>query len=125
MDRLTQRIKVGPLLGSAVCPALYVHGTAMEEYDAATIDAMIDKLAYYEDLEEHGQLVKLPLAPGRMLYFADLQGKEIYKTVKFTGHIGLHWSSCADSGSYVPLGVIGKTVFTSEQDALIAIREVE
>jgi uncharacterized membrane protein len=49
MERLTARIKSGELSGTAICPTLYVQGTAMEDYDAGVIQAMIDRLADYED----------------------------------------------------------------------------
>ena len=47
--RLTARLKSGVFAGKAVCPDLYVHGTSVEKYDTAVIDAMIQKLALFED----------------------------------------------------------------------------
>ena len=52
MERLTARIESGKLAGAAVCPRLYSHWTTDETYDANVIQAMIDKLADYEDMEE-------------------------------------------------------------------------
>ena len=92
--------------------------------DSECLDEKLAKLRAYEQAEKDGTLIRLPLAPGEKLHFVALQNKDIYKIAEFTGHIGLYWTTCSDIGNYVPLGVIGKTVFTSEQDALAAIREV-
>ena len=43
MKRLTARIPIGSLVGMAVCPELFIHGTGMEIYDDDTIELMIKK----------------------------------------------------------------------------------
>lgn len=100
------------------------HVTVGLVVDNERLEEKLAKLYAYEQAEKDGTLIRLPLPPGKMLYFVDLNNKEIYKSAEFTGNIGLHWTNHSDSGDYVPLGCVGKTVFTSEQDALAAIREV-
>ena len=38
-------------------------------------------------------------------------------------YIGIHWTNYSDLGDYIPLEVIGKTVFTTQEEAEAVLKE--
>ena len=83
MNRLTARIRNGTPKGTAVCPTIYGDGSGMEKYDVDEINAILAKLADYEDAEEQNRLITLPCAEGDTVYVV---GKhiDVCNVVEFT-----------------------------------------
>ena len=59
MDRLTGRDTEGTYFVTPIGNALYA-----EELRAATVQVLLDRLAYYEDAEENGELVRVVRCDG-------------------------------------------------------------
>lgn len=75
---------------------------------------ILEKLAYYENLEEQGRLVKLPCKVGDTVYKADKVREKIkqYKVIHFeTDRVDFdNYDSCF-------LSHFGKTVFLTKEEA--------
>ena len=87
--------------------------TSAREPDDEEIDAVYERLKYYEDLEEDGKLLKLPCKPGDTVYLLVNDGVNKpfireWKTLTFMSCISLK-------------NKIGKTVYLTEQEALEAL----
>ena len=65
---------------------------------------LIDKLAYYEDLDEQGRLIKLPCKVGDTVYFIK-NSETIVKRKADMIFIGVFWEE------------FGKTVFLTKEEA--------
>ena len=75
---------------------------------------LIDKLAYYEDLEEQGRLIKLPCKVGDTVYKIDPISNKVvqHKVIKFeTDQVDF------ENYDYCFLHHFGKTVFLTESEA--------
>lgn len=110
MERLTKRIRG------------YAHGAEGVSVDRLTGNycrgefestACVDKLAEYEDLEEQGKLLKLPVSVGTIVY-------EPYQFMsEGAWEIDVHKIRLED------LEKIGKTVFLTREEAEAALKELE
>ena len=81
-----------------------LHEVSQVKAENAALKARLDKA------------VELPCKIGDKLYFVDIHEGEIYKEAEFCG-LGLYWTNDTDIGGYIPLSVIGKTVFLSREAA--------
>lgn len=105
------------------------HSVLCAQYDKCQCchhmkDAM-QRLAYYEDLEEQGRLVVLPCKVGDTLFF--VMNGEIYSGVvrylhwKQSKIFDVHSEVLANTTPYASLGAsfddFGKTVFLTREDA--------
>lgn len=86
----------------------------------------IDRLAYYEDLEEQGRLAVLPCAVGATVYGNHLVTGEVveYKVsvislATYNWYLGLHNH---DSDFWITDVDIGKTVFLTREEAEAALK---
>lgn len=87
--------------------------TGSEGCEGCPIQIAIDKLAEYEDLEEQGKLLKLPVAVGTWVY-------EVYRFMdEGVCEIDVHKIKLED------LENIGKTVFLTRQEAEDKLKETE
>jgi len=114
MERLTERDANGVArINPGYCEAAAVMGAAQ-------------RLAAYEDAEEQGRLVVLPIIPGETFYNPRYTNAESYerdiREYVFTGSV-LIGSYCSDSqGSYcLPISMFGKTFFTTREEAEAAL----
>ncbi len=95
----------------------------------------IDKLAEYEDMEENGKLIRLPVAVGDKLYEPRPdEGTITEYAVNYIGYYGKDYEYFIGwrllSGIYSDLsgihaGQIGKTVFCTREEAEAAIKRVD
>jgi len=93
-------------------------------YCDAPIRDIVDKLAYYEDAEEQGLLIKVPHPVGTEVYFAfKLQGikKDYIRRWQYNKK-GLMFYS---HGSAYTTDSIGKIVFLTEEEAEQALAEMK
>ena len=80
--------------------------------------AMIDKLAYYEDLEEHGRLIELPCAVGDKVYSVHSAGLS-HGVIAEVDKDAFFLMLCVAEGRF------GKTVFTTQEEAEAKLSEME
>lgn len=108
MDRLTEKFKDGRnILRKGITDIFHVGFGRFFEGEA------IDKLAEYEDLEEQGKLLKLPVAVGTWVY-------EVYQFMdEGAWEIDVHKIKLED------LDEIGKTVFLTRPEAERVLAEME
>lgn len=116
----------------------YAHNCASVSQRKCPILQVMDKLAYYEDLEEQGNFINLPCKTGNTVYFiakneegkdevrsgiveriryedrADFTPKYIYNEIYVTGFL-----------YPIPFDAIGKIVFLTKKEAKIALNEKE
>lgn len=104
-----------------------------------TVENMIKKLATYEDLEEHGLLVRLPCKVEDMVWDNDFGYPESYKIKAFSyGYCDSYVESDIEdqiifyyenySGSITgsfPMSEIGKTVFLTREEAVKKLEELK
>lgn len=121
MERLTEKFKDGRnILRKGITDIFHVGFGRFFEGEA------VDKLAEYEDLEEQGKLLKLPVAAGDTVYTAGygvgraLEWKiiscEIYEDeIVFLDDSETEWRSTD----------FGKTVFLTRTEAERALAEME
>ena len=110
MDRLTK------VTGNDKVKLINFSDEVEEKYPdfSERLELMFEKLAYYEDLEEQGRLVKLPCKVGDTVYKADKVSEKIkqYKVIHFeTERVDF------DDYSYCFLSHFGKTVFLTKEEA--------
>ena len=138
MSRLTKKFDSG--VGYNEC-----HGSCMTCNGAPCelAQAMIDKLAHYEDIEEHGRLIELPCAVGDTVYLISSQYSECSKhQERFNDY---NCQGCEDecdshkeyfihvnenmSAEWIVramrLNRFGKTVFTTREEAEAKLKEME
>ena len=93
-----------------------------------------DKLKLYEDLEEHGLLLRLPCKVGDTVYeVQELRGHiQLYEvtSISISKNNILFWWEIKDGGIYsnttgFTVYAIGKTVFLTKEEAEKKLREME
>ena len=91
---------------------------------AKNLEFMIEKLAYYEDLEESGKLLELPYLVGTLLFIpCRKQGvKQDHIRRWQTNNKGLMFCS---NGSFYLADAIGKSVFLTREEAELKLMEGE
>lgn len=116
MDRLTIRNKYGD-----INPPYQL--TSQDEEDDWNSDCR-KKLAYYEDLEESGLLIKLPYPVGTPLFIpCRKQGvKQDHIRRWQTNNKGLMFCS---NGSFYLADAIGKSIFLTREEADNKLKEME
>ena len=138
MSRLTKKFDSG--VGYNEC-----HGSCMtcNGIPCELAQAMIDKLAHYEDIEEQGRLIELPCAVGDTVYLISSQYSECSKhQERFNDY---NCQGCEDecdshkeyfiyvneniSAEWIVramgLNRFGKTVFTTREEAEAKLKEME
>lgn len=89
------------------------------------------KLAEYEDLEEHGQLIKLPCKVGDTIFVKLNLARSIYKAEvrDFIHFISCGFCVVVTSDLFdkqkIPFSEFGKTVFRTREEAEQALKEME
>lgn len=110
----------------------------METFDVSVKMNLISafkKLAYYEDLEEQGLLVKLPCRVGDEVWTNESEGKQFCGTITFItimnsrddmggGFINVAFNN-GHSLMQFDFSDIGKTVFLTKAEAEKALEEME
>lgn len=108
MERLTERIDNVPDGES---------GVWVKEHDYVSA---AEKLAEYEDLEEHGRLIKLPCKIGTEVYnttwWDDVQEKVVVKGKTYYRTVHKHKVS-KSIFDYRDIKEFGKTVFLTKEEA--------
>lgn len=128
MDRLTKRFD-GVVYGAEGESADSLTGRwYREEFEC---EALIEKLAEYEDAEENGLLLRLPCKTHDYLYAPGEIGISIFKVIEFeysAFDFFVTWKVISDclagfeaSGTFVR--DIGKTVFLTMEEAEKALEE--
>ena len=137
MDRLTERFSNGQA-ASYWCGSncKYDHKYCRENLEnCPAMEDILEKLAYYEDLEEATRLMKLPCAVGDTVWAITwaFNGKEIVNSIisrKIDGFIGIGFNpSCMISKEPYRMDFasseFGKTVFLTREEAEAALKECE
>ena len=90
---------------------------------------IVDRLAYYEDLEEQGRLVVLPCKVGDTIYrIIKPSGKckaFVPTLPDMVAPFGIYYRNVMGAYSYVPFDELGKTVFLTREEAEAALKEKE
>ncbi len=102
----------------------YLCLVGLEEHEFLAFDKIVRKLAYYEDLEESGLLLKLPYPVGTPLFIpCRKQGvKQDHIRRWQTNNKGLMFCS---NGSFYVVDAIGKTVFLTREEAELKLKEIQ
>ena len=141
MERLTEKIgNTNCVKGcGSNCKYGFQHCRTEDWENCKTIDDVIDKLAEYEDLEEHGRLVKLPCKVGDTVWqimVVGVQGKNIkygiFKAVVTTISVDyqmnfLFSTITEDEERYrneVTSTAIGETMFFTKSEAEAKLKEL-
>lgn len=110
MDRLTK------VTGNDKVKLINFSDEVEEKYPdfSERLELMFEKLAYYEDLEEQGRLVKLPCKVGDTVYKVDRVSEKIkqHKVIGFGDE-----QVAFDNYKYCFLSLFGKTVFLTKEEA--------
>ena len=119
MERLTRRSKVNEAL-----PIKHLNLMHMDTTSEDNLTAILEKLAYYEDLEESGKLLELPYPVGTPLFIpCRKQGvKQDHIRRWQTNNKGLMFCS---NGSFYLADAIGKSVFLTREEAELKLMEGE
>lgn len=140
MERLTERTPDGILTkedyGEDVLKTLYQCYGAEPMPHYANCDegyCAMEKLAEYEDLEEQGGLLKLPINPKKKIYSIEYccgENKNNKTGICFRGFCSecerkSHYILEATAESSCKISEIGKTVFLTKSAAEQALREIE
>ena len=114
MERLTYKGQNGK---NYVKDSGYYNGVRL------SLDKTADRLAYYEDMEEQGRLIKLPCKVGDRVYFAAWFGTEPH-TVKRIIEPYFYTDDARGMGSTADfyLKDFGKTVFLTREEAENALK---
>lgn len=92
-----------------------------------TISDVIDKLAYYEDLEEQGRLIKLPCKVGDIVYIAETVLVEaMCIRIQLDGDRNGIWINAKEypCDRRISFKAFGKTVFLTESAAEAKLKEL-
>ena len=118
MERLTD--KEG---SSLVCEGCEEKKYLCKEYCYKPEIKLAEKLAYYEDLEESGKLIKLPYPVGTLLFIpCRKQGvKQDHIRRWQTNNKGLMFCS---NGSFYLADAIGKSVFLTREEVENKLKEM-
>ena len=129
MERLTERIS-GYAHGAEGVSADRLTGNYYRGEFEST--ACIDRLAEYEDLEEQGRLLRLPMNPKTKIYSIEYccgENKNNKMGMCFRGFC----SECERKSHYIlevteesscKISEIGKTVFLTKEEAEAALKEL-
>ena len=119
MERLTRRSKVNEAL-----PIKHLNLMHMDTTSEDNLTAILEKLAYYEDLEEQNLLLELPYPVGTPLFIpCRKQGvKQDHIRRWQTNNKGLMFCS---NGSFYLADAIGKSVFLTREEAELKLMEKE
>ena len=129
MERLTEKIgNTNCVKGcGSNCKYGFQHCSKEDWENCKTIDDVIDKLAQYEDLEEHDLLLRLPCKIGTKVYnitwWDDVQEKVVVKGRTYYRTIHKHKVSKSTFG-YTDIEEIGKTVFLTKSEAEAKLKEL-
>lgn len=88
---------------------------------------LIDKLAYYEDLEEQGRLVKLPCKVGDIVYIAETVLVEaMCIRIQLDGDRNGIWINAKEypCDRWISFKAFGKTVFLTKSEAEAKLKEL-
>lgn len=118
MDRLTGRDAYGDIVANEEMQIIASRGTTYDDLHNI-INHLAEKLCEYEDLEEKGNLLRLPCKVGDIVWYADneikiesikIQEKSsiVYQGSSINGGYGKLWFNSSD---------LGKTVFLTEAEA--------
>lgn len=137
MNRLTEKFSNGQA-ASYWCGSncKYDHKYCRENLEnCPAMEDILEKLAYYEDLEEATRLMKLPCAVGDTVWAITwvFNGKEIVNSIvsrKIDGFIGIRSNPlCMISKEPYRMDFasseFGKTVFLTREEAEAALKECE
>ena len=117
MSRLTTR-KYGEIVSSkrekkGIYCSNFCNNCSQGSGNCEYVKDMIEKLAYYEDLDEQGLLLKLPCKIGDTVYSI-----EVYEVKEF---VVTHFDICKDSihvyHKYIYIGEMGNSVFATKEEA--------
>ena len=123
MDRLTKQWGKDNI--NCVATELdYLCLVGLEEHEFLAFDKIVRKLAYYEDLEESGLLLKLPYPVGTLLFIpCREQGVKRDHIRRWqTNNKGLMFCS---NGSFYLADAIGKSVFLTRDEAEEKLKEIK
>ena len=117
MERLTIKNENGSI-------DVKLYGSMQRTYKTHLWAEIFEKLAYYEDLEESGKLIKLPYPVGTLLFIpCRKQGvKQDHIRRWQTNNKGLMFCS---NGSFYLADAIGKSVFLTREEAELKLMEGE
>lgn len=93
------------------------------EPDCEEIDAVYRKLKEYEDLEEHGRLIKLPCKVGDTVYVIVEKNISVQKIQRATIDSERKIEFCTKRRGFT-LFDIGKTVFLTKSEAEAKLKEL-
>lgn len=92
-----------------------------------TISDVIDKLAYYEDLEEQGRLIKLPCKVGDIVYIAEtVLAEAMCIRIQLDGDRNGIWINAKEYpyDRRISFKAFGKTVFLTKSEAEAKLKEL-
>lgn len=103
-----------------------------DDQDENYCGAAIDKLAYYEDLEEQGRLVILPCKTDDTIFMIKdekiYDGKVRFLRWEYNKNRGIHSDIAANPNPYFSIGAsfddFGKTVFLTREEAEEALKRI-
>ena len=135
MERLTEKIgNTNCVKGcGSNCKYGFKHCSKEAWENCKTIDDVIDKLAQYEDLEEHGLLLRLPCKVGDTVYAIGFNNNKpiIYESVVLRILITekeIVFNVKVDEfeiNSQLKQSMFGKTVFLTKSEAEQKLKEIE
>lgn len=126
MERLTERIgNTNCVKGcGSNCKYGFQHCRTEDWENCKTIDDVIDKLADYEDLEEQGRLIKIPLEAYCIVDFKVRKGFVLEKTYHM-GRKPLLVVRYDDNSLKSHRGYLGISVFLTKSEAEQKLKEME
>lgn len=142
MERLTEKISNTNCVKGcgSNCKYGFQYCSKEDWENCQTIDDVVDKLAYYEDLEEQGLLLRLPCKIGDVIWDIDYGVPTAYEITGYsfgeadgyidepiiTDGIVCYYSNSNGSitGSFT-VSEIGKTVFLTKAEAEQKLKEME
>ena len=102
------------------------------DYSKANYEKLVNKIGYYEDLEEKGLLLRLPCRMGDTVWFVGNDFVNDYEIRRFiVDETGINWVQIAkeiDGRDYwdsFSICDIGKTVFLTKEEAEQALEQMK
>lgn len=131
MERLTYRAEIGVSIDkNEDCPSCNICWNCnIPPRECKYISDALKKLADYEDLEEHGRLIKLPCKTGDTVYIAE---KDIlFEAIcigthldEYVNGIWINVKEYPDNSWWIPFKDFGKTVFLTKAEAEAKLKEL-
>lgn len=126
MARLTERFSNGQA-ASYWCGSncQYDHKYCRENVEnCPALDAILEKLAHFEDLQEAGRLVELPCKVGDTVQEVDKPLGIIaeWRVTEFVIHEDVVFAENPYLGEYCDIEEFGKTVFLTREEAEAALK---